>query len=814
MTFTLAGHGLIECVGALAAVECGSCSVGKYKKLEDVECKDCLAGSYSAFAAASSCDDCLPGKYSEVYGVSSCTDCDVGKYSGRNASRNASNCVQCPALTSTLIKGSSQMDDCLCMPGYSGLVNSCIQCPKTKYKNTLGSECVNCPAGKYADTKGLTECVNCSIGRYVTTSNAELCNDICPPMSSTTSNGSSSKKDCLCNTGYTGDPFAFWGNPIVDFKCSGTCGCTNDDSCQYAKDGQCDEPGKSYQGNGWLYCQAGTDTSDCRKYGTSSSSGIITDVSGDYSASENCKWLISSTSEIRLYFTSFSTYSALDRVIINRCTSSDCVSPTEIARLSGSNVNLHNVYTSTTGHLQVLFETFSSHAGEGFSAKWEVVNSGCTLCPAGKYKGTDNVVPCLTCPLNTSSREGATDVKNCTCTAGYTGSDGGPCVSCPSSTYKILNGSSACLKCTDYSTSARGSTKSSDCVCDAGYMPSWVSDPGKCIACSVGMYKPNVSPAPSNPTSDTYVMDNWCHECPAGKYANRQTYIQLNTSQVTITFSNIYCYQQYQGTYSVAYIDSNGFPVYQRKGTGSLASTTFILSKTGDYWELYASGVKNVAAFVKDISRSLSPPINRPTVKNTGSGWQIMFQDNNWRERCYTGGQYVFFNTGIEVSSNEYLGNASTFCFNCEAGKYKHNPGYGVCLNCPVGTISIESDASACVNKTSITTPTPTTPALITTSSTTPVPNLDLLDNYGANLDLLDNYDADHDLLHDAGACGPLNDAGADSPTHCLPCWHCRTRRRQLHSMRGRHVCGIRQRVSVPQLLCGDVQGGRGLAKH
>ena len=100
------------------------------------------------------------------------------------------------------------------------------------------------------------------------------------------------------------------------------------------------------------------------------SSGTITDGSGDYSNGEDCRWLISSPNEIRLSFASFNTESCCDYVTINRCSSSSCSSPEQIARLSGTSVS--SEYTSSTGYLQVLFTSDSSVQGSGFEATWQV----------------------------------------------------------------------------------------------------------------------------------------------------------------------------------------------------------------------------------------------------------------------------------------------------------------------------------------------------------------------------------------------------------------------------------------------------------
>jgi hypothetical protein len=110
------------------------------------------------------------------------------------------------------------------------------------------------------------------------------------------------------------------------------------------------------------------------------SSGTITDGPGNYSNGEDCRWLISSTKEIRLSFTSFSTESGYDNVTINRCTSSSCSSAEQIARLSGS-VSSSNVYTSSTGYLEVLF---TSHSGSAVTCSG---SCGCNSS-SGQSSGT------------------------------------------------------------------------------------------------------------------------------------------------------------------------------------------------------------------------------------------------------------------------------------------------------------------------------------------------------------------------------------------------------------------------------------------
>ena len=101
-------------------------------------------------------------------------------------------------------------------------------------------------------------------------------------------------------------------------------------------------------------------------------SGQISDGVGDYSNNEDCTWLISSTSAIEVFFSSFNTESGYDYVTISTCASADCSSRAQVARLSGSSVNSSDVFTSDTGFLELRFTSDSSVVRSGFEAEWSV----------------------------------------------------------------------------------------------------------------------------------------------------------------------------------------------------------------------------------------------------------------------------------------------------------------------------------------------------------------------------------------------------------------------------------------------------------
>ncbi len=101
------------------------------------------------------------------------------------------------------------------------------------------------------------------------------------------------------------------------------------------------------------------------------SSGTISVWGSAYVNNADCWWIIASSGAITLSFSSLETESGYDYVTIKQCTSSSsCSSGTQLAKLSGSLVNVDASYESTTGYMQVLFTSDISRTYRGFVASW------------------------------------------------------------------------------------------------------------------------------------------------------------------------------------------------------------------------------------------------------------------------------------------------------------------------------------------------------------------------------------------------------------------------------------------------------------
>jgi len=92
----------------------------------------------------------------------------------------------------------------------------------------------------------------------------------------------------------------------------------------------------------------------------------------------------------------------------------------------------------------------------------------CTACWVSMYKNTTGSATCTTCPGNSSSAAGSTDLNSCVCNVGYTSVSSSPCLPYVAGTYTTSTGNSTCTVCPVGSSSAVTSTALIQCVCNTG----------------------------------------------------------------------------------------------------------------------------------------------------------------------------------------------------------------------------------------------------------------------------------------------------------------------------------------------------------
>lgn len=77
--------------------------------------KPCGPGYYIGPDPFDPCKPCLQGEFSNDGNVLHCDSCDIGNYTDNIASEN---CMTCPSGTTTEVKGSVKITDCVCMPNF------------------------------------------------------------------------------------------------------------------------------------------------------------------------------------------------------------------------------------------------------------------------------------------------------------------------------------------------------------------------------------------------------------------------------------------------------------------------------------------------------------------------------------------------------------------------------------------------------------------------------------------------------------------------------------------------------------------------
>jgi len=121
-------------------------------------------------------------------------------------------------------------------------------------------------------------------------------------------------------------------------------------------------------------------------------------------------------------------------------------------------------------------ESSSSHDG------------ACTACPAGKFKESTGLSPCISCGISAHSLPASTDSGDCMCITGTQRLNGTDvCEDCLPGTYAALTLPASCTMCLAHSSSPARSTNLSDCFCNAGWSDD--IDVMACLSCNPGTYK-------------------------------------------------------------------------------------------------------------------------------------------------------------------------------------------------------------------------------------------------------------------------------------------------------------------------------------
>ena len=572
----------------------------------------------------------------------------------------------------------------------------CTPCPPGSFKDSVEARvCTLCDSGTYSPAVGatsLTTCIPCEAGKYQNATGSSMC-EFCSSNSDSLG-GSVSPSFCLCNAGYSGtagncvacapgEYKIFRGNLDIEssLTCSGSCLC---------------EPSSGQ------------------------STGIFSDGPGKYGDSQTCSWLIASVAQIDVHFTLFETESNMDTVTINQCSSSDCESTKEIAKLSGSAVSADTTFSSSTGFMQVVFASDGSTTAEGFVASWSIaVMAGCAECPTASYSGASGVSTCTLCEagkyqnqtgsshcelcINADSPAGS---MGCTCDAGYYYEDSGSCRACTPGTYKTPKES------LDTAVICSGS-----CPCDAtsGLASGALSDgPGTYAnsqTCSWLIVSPTFEINLRFPSFDTVSDQDFVT-------INRCTSAACGVKLYTILLDG----GSYPSEVSVKIVDSSGTAVFQLQATqqsgdsgtvdlmGGETYTIIPRDSYGDGWQsatvqVQVDGSTAVSIGASEVTGNGGTSQAKTFVGVGGTKEELAKLSGNAvsTDTVYsssTGFLQVVFESDSSVTGNGFEAawsvSAGAYCEPCSVGTYAGASGASACALCEAGTYQNATGATEC----------------------------------------------------------------------------------------------------------------------
>ncbi|KAJ1465804.1 hypothetical protein T484DRAFT_1591497, partial [Baffinella frigidus] len=366
----------------------------------------------------------------------------------------------CPANTDS-VAGSDEVTDCKCNAGFTGNDGvACVACIAGTYKISSGNAvCTPCAAEKYSGVVGAvaeSTCVNCPDNTFSSATAETTCSSC--PINTFSSTGSGNVTDCRCNAGYTAGTdgmectaciagtyktYTGWGDCSL---CSVNTYATSIANPSYASCLSCpdnmESPPGSKECTGDYYCPGGTGTTECVEHTSSppGSSGADNCICvGGYQGASGGPCTVC---DAGTYCSSgdMSVWSWCHAGVKQSCPSLSNTPGT--GAISVTDCKCNAGYTGPDGGHCLACASGSYKVSPGAAM--------CTGCVANTYSsagGATSAGTCTSCPGNTWSASHSGMLADCTCVAGYTGSDGTACTACIAGTHKSLTGAGACTLC-------------------------------------------------------------------------------------------------------------------------------------------------------------------------------------------------------------------------------------------------------------------------------------------------------------------------------------------------------------------------------
>jgi len=449
----------------------------------------CTAGFYSAYTTGLyACHACTPGTYGESAGQSSCTACPADTYNPDSSSANVTHCVSCTSNAASAL-GSIARVNCTCNLGYEGVPGgSCTACAPGRYReNEDVYICDPCPANTFSHrlaSDSSSHCLSCR-------------------ESSSSSVGSGSERDCVCNPGLYGDwescipcaagKFTPYFNSSSCTACepgklSTSVGAATDEVCLECRAGTyADEPGMTSctecpQSTWQNTSTPGHQTRECTQCPAHSNHAAtgVTDVFACVCTAGYWKHSVPPG------------FQCLACLAGHFCPGLDALVPCAFNAFStGGHV------TSCTGCAQFSWATANASLTSPSQCQCRQGTSGefdgsCVPCDAGYFQPGDYVhggADSLPAELQIQQESGGT--------VGAPAAQPTVCVACARHTFQNTSGSSACYACPLHSsTKNTASATATECTCDPGYFG--VSGQS-CAECEANNFCPGVFGTEMNP---------------------------------------------------------------------------------------------------------------------------------------------------------------------------------------------------------------------------------------------------------------------------------------------------------------------------
>lgn len=404
---------------------CTGCERGQYL---DAVCRDCPPNSDTpprVIASDINACVCMPGYTSN--GVI----CEPCGSEGYKAHLGNESCTTCPANSSAVVENATAITQCRCNVGFVQEAGVCVEtlC-EPGHVASANNNCVACEPGKFQSYYDVSICVECGPGTYNEQHAAHSVAECiqCPEFT-TSAAGSRSAHECVCQAGY-----ATSGSTLDPAR---SChACPPGFFQQYANSSECSACGPG------TYSVATAATTDlCSEC-----------ADGQFNVEPG---------QSECFLCSAGTWQNTSRVDAKSNTCELCPAHSNHSNLGV--VDVHDCLCKP-GYYKVpeggLFQ--------------------CQLCASGEYCTGDNLR--RSCTENSESLEGSDDPSDCTCSGGYYGPNGGVCELCASGSF--CPGGEYSQLCRAHANSSAGATSESECTCK----PGWYSPELACVKCPPGSY--------------------------------------------------------------------------------------------------------------------------------------------------------------------------------------------------------------------------------------------------------------------------------------------------------------------------------------